>query len=135
MGKWILRTGRMVWRDDKDVRHVAKPGDAVELNEEQEQRHRAGQPGSAFVSERDWESRDQNEEDLVEVAVANEATKPSEDGTVPVSGARNRKVAAAPLPEAPDDATREEREGDRLPEPTTSTAPESTTRRTSTNRK
>jgi hypothetical protein len=123
MAKWILRPGtRMVWRDENNVRHEARGGDEVDLTEEQEQRHRAGQPGSAFLSP---DHKDEDEPELVEVAVANEATKPSEDGTVPVSGARNRKVVAAPLPKAPEDETREEREGDDTPEPVT------TTRRTS----
>lgn len=129
MGKWRLAPGtRMVWRDEDKVRHEARGGDEVDLTEEQEQRHRAGQPGSAFLSP---DQADEDGPELVEVAVANEATKPSEDGTVPVSGARNRKVAAAPLPKAPEDETREEREGDDTPEPVTTT-----TRRTPTpNRK
>lgn len=132
MGKWKLRPGaRMVRRDDAGVLIVHRGGDEVELSAEQEQRLRPGQRGSAFV---EAGSEDEQPE-LVEVAVANEATLPAEDGSAPASpaGTRNRKVAATRLPaaeqESVDDQTRAGSESADVPEPSTSTEPKRTTGR------
>lgn len=122
MATWKLAPGaRMTWRDDKDVRHQRRGGDEVELTEEQEQRHRAGQPGSAFLP---LDSKEAQDLETVEVAVANEATKPAEDGTAPVtpSGSRNRRALVTEMPVAQEESERTADQGREVPKPVTSTA-------------
>lgn len=106
MAKWILTGSRFCYRDADDVLVIAKRGAEVELSREQEQRLKAGEPGSPF----------QRREDVVEpetetVAVANEATLPAEDGfqASPV-GTANRKIPAVARPERP--ATKAEEGGE-----------------------
>lgn len=121
MAKWKLAPGaRMVSRDDEGVRHDYRGGDEVELTEEQEQRLKPGTPGSPFLPQ---DHKDE-EPEVVEVAVANEATLPADDGfQVSPRGTRNRKVAAAPLPSAEDAAPAPARDAESggLPEPTSTT--------------
>lgn len=118
MGKWRLN-GRMGYRDDNNVLVIHRTGDEVELTEEQEQRLRAGQPGSAFQKPGD----EGDEPELVEVAVANEATKVAEDGSAPASaaGTRNRKVAPTRLPVAESEAKQADSDDGTVPEPVTTT--------------
>jgi hypothetical protein len=130
-GTYVLVGSRVAVRDEKTrVLTNHKRGARVELDDEQAQRLRAGKPGSAFVSESDWEKL-QADEELEEVAVANEATYPAdEDGfmTSP-EGVVNRRRRATRLPEASDvPATREQAEdttdgaSNAVPAPATSTA-------------
>lgn len=120
MAKWKLVSRAMAERDDKGRLVIHRRGAEVELDEEQEQRLRAGQPGSAFQN-----LGDDEETELVEIAVANEATKSAEDGSLPVSpaGTRNMRVrATGPLPEAQPQPSDVARESGPAPAPTTTTA-------------
>jgi hypothetical protein len=115
MAEWTLTGSRFGYRNDENVLVIHKRGDKVELNPEQEQRLRAGEPGSPFQKPGDEDEAPE----LVEVAVANEATKPSEDGTAAVSGARNRKVPAGRAPVA--ESEEDDKDAGPVPAPTTST--------------
>lgn len=121
MAEWIFTGSRFAYRDDKNVLHVVKRGAKIDLSEEQEQRLRAGEAGSQFMRESDF---DDSEPETVEVAVANEATKPAEDGSpIPSpAGVATKRVRTTPARGARVPVeTREDREEESVPEPTTST--------------
>jgi hypothetical protein len=123
--EFVLVGSGYCYRDQDHVLVKHRRGDRVKLSPEQVDRLRAGQPGSSFQHEADVQ-----EVETEQVAVANEATFPGEDGdqTSPV-GTRNRTRPATVLPEAKDaPATREQTEDARGE---TSPAPTSSTRRTS----
>lgn len=116
-GEYVLVGSRFAYRNDKDVLVIHKRGDKVTLNDEQAQRLRAGKPGSAFQREEDVQ-----EDETVEVAVANEATYPAEDGSPVASPEQrtNRKVVARPVVrKAADEDTKG---SDEAAEPTSSAA-------------
>lgn len=122
MAKWKLAPGAtMVRRDDNNVLQTLRGGDEVELTEEQEQRLRPGTRGSAFVRADAKESEGDSDTEQVEVAVANEATKPADDGfQVSPTGTSNRRVTAPKVRTQTDTNADRGDEGD-LPEPTSST--------------
>lgn len=124
MAEYVLTGSRYAYRDDDNVLVIKRRGDKVELTKEQEQRFKAGQPGSPFQHESEVQ-----EVETDEVAVANEATKPSEDGfQASAAGTTNRKVAAV-RPVARKAAEDPKEGSDDLPEPTTSTANKSGARK------
>lgn len=124
MGTFILDARSFVTVDKDGVRTIHRRGAEIELSPEQEQRLRAGQPGSAFI---DPSKVDDAEVELVEVAVANEASKEAEDGTPPTTPSPPRKVRPAPVADrTPDEADKAVASGP-VAKPVTSTKNRTTT--------
>lgn len=120
MGEYVLTGSRYVYRDDDEVLVIKRRGDKVSLSPEQEQRLRAGTPGSPFQDE----GEHPEETGFEVVAVANEATIPADDDgfTASAPGTANLRRPEPRRPEARDAREAGERDATSpTPTPVTST--------------